>query len=84
MKKIPTEQEAIIKAKEITEEKTGYYDKRRWKEPKIQSYETEDYNIELSVMTGSPAKGYIINNRGTKTIQIFIFQDRKVKTIKYQ
>ncbi|KAA0243658.1 MAG: hypothetical protein DYG83_13270 [Candidatus Brocadia sp. AMX2] len=46
---------------------------RKWLESSLDSYNDESYRVSLLVLEGSPAKGYIIANYGTR--QVIAFDD---------
>lgn len=80
---------SIEYAKEIVKRAYGHYMKsagesqRPWKQISIDSYENPAYRIELYVYEGSPAKGYIIANYGTRTLTVFNGHDQKLKQLRW-
>jgi hypothetical protein len=44
---------------------------RKWLEVHVDSYENTNYKIQLSVLEGSPAKGYVVADYGREIVQAF-------------
>jgi hypothetical protein len=52
------------------------YDDRPWETSGIDSYGTDEYRIEIHVWKGSPVKGYVVINNGTRTARAFSVNDK--------
>jgi len=74
-------EEMIVKAQQkIRDRYRPDTDSRKWRTAKVRSYENKSYDIEIRVLTGSPVKGYVLINHGTKTIKAFGINDKLIRT----
>ena len=53
---------------------------RKWLKAHVDSYKNKDYRIELFVLEGSPAKGFVIADYGHNCAMAFNAWGRKIRT----
>ncbi|GIK23660.1 MAG: hypothetical protein BroJett005_30740 [Ignavibacteriota bacterium] len=71
-------EQLIEQAKRLIEKK--FDPGRKWLEASLDSYNADSNRVTLFVLEGSPAKGYIIANYGTKQVIAFDYYGRKRRT----
>ena len=77
-------QEAINRARAVLEKKWGGPPDRPWAVAFLGSYNDRQYRVELHVLTGSPAKGWVIVNHGTQKVITYDSSGRQIKAWFYQ
>lgn len=58
------------------------WDTRKWKEVSVDSYNEPNSRLTLIVCEGSPVKGFVIVNYGTKSVTAYDAKGNQIKTYK--
>jgi hypothetical protein len=72
--------QAVMKARASNEGQGAM--ERRWLEAHADSYENPKYRIQLFVLEGSPAKGYVVIDYGHHRVQAFDVRGKRLKHLK--
>ena len=74
-------EEIIVKAQQKVKDRYDPVDeKRKWESAKVRSYENKSYDVEIRVLKGSPCKGYVVANHGTKVVRAYSVNDKLIGT----